>query len=102
MTEINFNVTKDENAVIMKIARRAREMAANHGRENSELIDIVMDITAAHASGNPLRLEALLEADDFNFAHDVFGIARHLDRSTGELRDFFTPRFSQRQSANAA
>lgn len=55
-----------------------------------------MDITAVHANGNQLDLTALLAADDSNFAHDVFGIRRHLNRDTGELEDFFTPRFSAR------
>jgi hypothetical protein len=58
-----------------------------------------MNISACHASGNPLRLADLLAADDFNFAHDVFGIDRHLDRDTGELTGFFSPRFSARVDA---
>lgn len=54
-----------------------------------------MDVIAVHMNGRPLRLEALLAADDFNFAHDVFGIRRHLDRDTGELTQCFVPRFSR-------
>ncbi len=41
----------------------------------------------------PLRLADLLAADDFNFAHDVFGIMRHIDRRTGRLDNHFVPRF---------
>jgi hypothetical protein len=40
----------------------------------------------------PLDLDKLLTADDFNFSHDVFGIARHINRRTGEIEDFFVPR----------
>ena len=53
-----------------------------------------MDISGCHLS-NPLDLDKLLDADDFNFMHDVLGIMKHIDRKTGELRDFFLPRFSK-------
>ena len=52
-----------------------------------------MDITYAHED-TPLRLEELLAADDVNFAHDVGGIARHLDHETLVLGDCFVPRFA--------
>lgn len=42
----------------------------------------------------PMRWVDLVQADDFNFAHDVVGIANHLDRDTGELKDCFLPRFA--------
>jgi hypothetical protein len=61
--------------------------------------DLCMDVTAVHANGNPLRLEALLAADDFNFAHDMSGICNCLDRNTGQLMRGFSPRFSQPQAA---
>lgn len=53
-----------------------------------------MDITAVHANGNPLDLQKLLTFDDFSFAHDVFGISRHIDRNTGKLMNCFLPRCS--------
>lgn len=61
-----------------------------------------MDLAAVHANGCPLDLEKLLAADDFNFAHDVFGIYRHLDRdgkspTGGKLLDLFLPRTARRQ-----
>jgi hypothetical protein len=54
-----------------------------------------MDITACHLNGCPLRLGELLGADDANFAHDVFGIRRHLNRETGKLEDCFCPRYAE-------
>ncbi len=57
--------------------------------------DVEMDLSAVHAR-NPLRLEELSRANEFNFAHDIFGIYRHLNRQTGELEDFFSPRFTRR------
>jgi hypothetical protein len=50
-----------------------------------------MDLSAVHAAC-PLDLEKLAGFDDFNFAHDVGGIHRHLSRSTGKLQNFFVPR----------
>lgn len=58
-----------------------------------------MDINACHSNGNPLDLKALLEADDFNFCHDVFGIRNHINRATGQLENCFSPRFSNYQHA---
>lgn len=65
-------------------------------RQPRERLEIHMDIQAVHAR-YPLDLKGLAEADDFNFAHDIGGIARHLDRKTGELRNFFSPRFCKRE-----
>jgi len=90
---INFSTTGAERALIDKIADRAVAVAKAAGVKYPEM-DAAMDITACHKNGNPLRLQALLDADDFNFSHDVFGIRRHLDRTTGTLQDFFSPRFS--------
>jgi hypothetical protein len=90
---INFGTDRKTYEVIIKIARRAVAMAADAGEDYKQQ-DAVMDITAVHLNDCPLRLEALSEADNFNFAHDVFGIRRHLNRETGKLENFFSPRFS--------
>lgn len=88
---ISFSVNKNEALVIHEIARRAWAKS----RSGRNMMDWAMDITACHANGTPLRLLDLLGADDFNFAHDVFGIERHLDRETGELDGRFMPRFAK-------
>jgi hypothetical protein len=98
-TSLSFSVSPAERATIKKIVNRTLAMQREHTGKCDEPLHVEMDITACHASGNPLRLDDLLAADDFNFAHDVFGIARHLNRETGELQNFFSPRFSARVSA---
>lgn len=50
-----------------------------------------MDLSAAHASC-PMDLWAFAAYDDANFAHDLFGIRRHMNRYTGILGDHFLPR----------
>ena len=90
---INWNVSDVEMALLDMIADRAVEMAKKHGKQYRKS-DALMDIVACHANGCPLKLTELLGADDFNFAHDVFGINRHIDRSTGKIEDGFLPRFA--------
>lgn len=93
---ISFNTkTKHEARTISKIAQRAVAMALRADFDYL-LLDADMDITAVHVNVCPLKLEELLAADDFNFAHDVFGIRRHLDRETGELGGCFVPRFARK------
>ncbi len=79
--------------IINKIAHRATHLYAKHDVACDKLT-VVMDLTAAHFNGNKLRLPELLEADDFNFMHDIGGINRHLNRETYELENCFSPRFS--------
>lgn len=81
-------VSASDHALILQIARRARRNGAT-----TEQLSIVMDLSCVHIA-SPLRLQELLDADDFNFNHDVFGICRHLNRETGELEDCFLPRFT--------
>jgi hypothetical protein len=91
---ISFKVTRDEVAKIEVIADRAVKIARKHYIDYSKM-EALMDITATHANGCPLRLGDLAIADDFNLAHDVFGIRRHLNRKTGQLEDCFIPRYAQ-------
>lgn len=77
-----------------KIADRARaDFVARAGGRMS----FIMDLLAADGqNGNPpVDLDALAEADDFNFAHDAYGISAHMDRSTGKLTGHFLPRFAK-------
>lgn len=89
--EVSFTVTKAERAKIVKIARRAVALAEEHGLAYDQQW-AEMDITACHANGMRLDLDKLLKADDFNLAHDVFGIRRHLDKQTGQIQNCFVPR----------
>jgi hypothetical protein len=95
---ISFKVSKQDSALIDQIVERALLLARRAGEELDRL-ELHMDITAAHANGSALRLSEMLAADDFNFAHDVFGIRRHIDRKTGKLADFFVPRFARPEVA---
>lgn len=90
---VKFNATREENETIVAIVDRAMPIVKAHGVPVTRR-DLMMDITAVHANGMPLRLQELLEADAFNFSHDIFGILRYIDRRTGTLGDCFVPRFA--------
>jgi hypothetical protein len=90
---ISFKVSKQEHRTIMQIADRATALASQFELEYPTQ-DAMMDITAVHANGCPLQLAELAAAEQFDFVHDVFGIRRHLNRSTGELEGHFLPRFA--------
>ena len=94
MANINFDTSRIDSRVIFEIAGRAMGLHVARQGDPFTKLDIAMDISAVHCNGCPLRLETLRDADDFNFAHDILGIRRHLDRETGQLRDEFSPRFS--------
>lgn len=92
---INFKTTEKERKTIDLIVERTLQIAKRHGGVY-DIQDCRMDITACHCNGCPLDLGKLLNADDFNFAHDVFGIRDHIDRRTGKMTGYFLPRCSQR------
>lgn len=93
---ISFKVSKTDFAKINAIADRAVAMAVAYDVDYTKS-DALMDVTACHANGMPLDLDKLAGADEFNFAHDVFGIRRHINRETGVIEDCFVPRCSMSQ-----
>ena len=57
--------------------------------------NLLMDIESADETFN-LRLEDWLNADDFNFTHDLMGIVNNVKRDTFPAKDFglFVPRYA--------
>lgn len=91
---LNWDCSKDEMTLIVQIADKAAKMAKEMSIKYPKQAAIT-DITACHCNGCPLDLKGLLEADSFDFGHDVFGIRRSLDRQTGKLMDYFDPRYAK-------
>lgn len=92
MTVASFHTTREEVILINKIIARAEALA-----QSGHTIDRMaahMDISVCIANGCPLKLQEWLDAPDFDFAHDFYGIARHINRKTGQLEDCFLPRFA--------
>lgn len=86
--EVSFRISKRDRALVDQIVNRA---CARFPKLNR--LDLEMDLIAVHANGTPMRFDALLAADDFNFWHDIGGIRSHLDRNTAQLLHNFLPRF---------
>ena len=93
---MDFTATTKEIETVRKIVDRIQTIPAIGKRDR---MDWTMDLLATHANGNPMDFDKLLGFDDFNFRHDIYGIHRHLDRATGQLRDCFSPRASARVDA---
>lgn len=70
------------------------ERAEREGFFSGERITLLMDIESADKKFN-LRLDDWLNADEFNFAHDLYGIMNNIVRDTFPATDFglFVPRF---------
>jgi hypothetical protein len=88
--EVSFAATQEEFATVCRIVNRCRAM----GQEFGSAMDMQMDLLATHANGCPMDFKRLEQADDFNLLHDISGIYRHLNRETGQLENFFRPRFA--------
>ena len=87
---MKFLDTKDRFDLISKIADRALELLRAN-RIETDKMSLLMDIDYTDQA-IPLDLQKLLDFDDFNFSHDVFGIYRHFNRQTLQMDDFFLPR----------
>lgn len=85
--------TKEDYDKVAKLVDRAEEVSSSVGAKIDRQ-SMSMDLEACNMVC-PLDLDKLLAFDDFNFSHDVCGIANHLNRETGELEDFFVPRCSK-------
>lgn len=82
--------TKERFMKYVEVARRAEDMGIYTG----ERFPLLMDIENADKAFN-LRLEDWLNADDFNFAHDLIGIMSNIDRRKNPVDfNYFVPRFA--------
>lgn len=97
-TELLENVRKsrrkERHSKYASICARAKAMGIVWG----DAIGALMDIESADKKFN-LRLDELLEADNFNFAHDFIGIQNNIVRDVYPATDFgfFIPRFAGRE-----
>lgn len=94
---LNWLTTRHDYEIALAIAHRAVRLCAQYGVQMDAEFPryVYMDVLAVHLNDRPLRLGDLLNADDNSFSHDVFGIRRSIDRSTGKLMNGFTPRFAR-------
>lgn len=88
----------EDKKTIYKIADRVMEQG---GLPLSSKMDVIMDIEAGHLA-IPLDLDKLLNAPAGDFGHDIGGIRRHLNRTTGKLENCFLPRCAKPEDGRIA
>ena len=86
MSTRKFEFHADE--AIVSIAKRANRLLG------VDVMDTIMDLEIVHENGCNIDLDGLLKANDGDFGHDVGGIRRHVNRSTGKLENCFVPRYA--------
>jgi hypothetical protein len=91
MTITNWDISREDHDLAVQIADRAlRELTGYPDNKHT----LYMDLNACHSNGCPLYFKGLLEAPMQDFSHDIHGIRDHINRDTGKLEDFFTPRYA--------
>ena len=86
-----YVIMKDKDfEIIEDIVDRAEK----NGLLKFNRISLLMDLDCVN-NNIGLRLKNFLNADDFNFAHDIYGIQTNLNRETEELENFLLPRFAK-------
>jgi hypothetical protein len=92
MTITNWEITREDHDLLVQVADRALSELAGYPDDKHTLI---MDLNACHANACALDFKGLLEAPLQDFSHDICGIRQHINRDTGKLEDFFTPRYAR-------
>ncbi|MEG1901792.1 MAG: hypothetical protein RR225_05340 [Clostridium sp.] len=84
-------MSREKARLYMKICDRAEKLFYKGNK-----VCLLMDIESADKVFD-LRLEDLLNADDFNFSHDISGIVNNAVRADYPATDFngFVPRFAR-------
>lgn len=90
MTKYDFFNKKDNLEKINKIVERADNM----GLLMFDRLNLSMDLDFWN-SKEPIDLQVLFDADDFNFTHDIVGIQNHIDRANYKIDSTFLPRASR-------
>lgn len=103
MPKVSFDIDKSELPHIKVIVDRIAKIHRENGRgfSSDDRLSCRMDLIATHANGCPMNFAKLASGDDFNLMHDVFGIERHIDRTTGKLTSWFLPRCALPEAAAA-
>lgn len=105
LNDIRMETTPDEHRLVERIVDRFFDILDRLDARDpdDDPLSVEMDLLATHLNGNPLDLQAMLDAErDIDLLHDIRGIERHLDRTTGKITRFFSPRFSKTNAAGDA
>jgi len=85
---VRFEATEVEAVIINKIVdRNCREYVSSISK-----LGLMMAIEACHCNGSKLDLEGLLNSDSKTFRSDILGIHENIDKTTGKLKNGYTPK----------
>lgn len=103
MNAVNWKLGAAESAALREAVGRYVEVAKSMGVDvtNSVRVGVAMDLTECHLNGCPLDFDKMMTMGELDLAHDVGGIAQHLDRNTGKLKDGFVPRCAMDRAGGA-
>lgn len=90
LSMISWTASREELNLVGRIVERAEREGLVFG----DKMRLEMDLIACNANGTPLDLSGLVESSRLDFAHDLGGIASHINRRTGTLMDCFVPRYA--------
>jgi hypothetical protein len=91
---IDWNGSKKEYQLVDQIVERS-EPIFKKLKIDIDIPKLRMDIIACHLNHHKLDLDAMVTSNSISDVyHDVRGIACHIDRETGKLKDCFVPRFT--------
>jgi hypothetical protein len=94
--QINRRDYETIETIVARVLRLSREVMGLKPKLDGRAI--IVGLALAHRE-LPLDLELLLDADDSDLIHDVFGIMQNIDLDTGRLRNSFVPRSARFQNA---
>lgn len=97
-TQIKFDLAREERAKIDAAVDRVVTQLHLSGEER---LNLAMSLTACHLNGCPLDLDAFQTARFADVLHDVAGIDRHIDHTTGKLQNCFWPRLARKSEGGA-
>lgn len=88
---MKWTTTGDQQILIDAIAStpQVKKLLRDTGYSR---LDFLMDLDACHSNGCPLDFNALLFFSDADRVHDIIGIRRNINRTTGKLENCFVPR----------
>lgn len=89
--KLNWHVSGDELLMVDQCVERFHRICREHKKELA-IVETMMDIIICHTQNYKLNFTALLLTSDGDFANDIIGIIKHIDRSTGKLQNGFIPR----------
>ena len=99
--ELQYITNRALDRLISTVAKRAHAQLVKQGLDYPYW-QLLLDLEITHCNGCELDLVALANASQSDFAHDISGIVRHLNRTTGRLGGCFLPRYAYVNHSAAA